>query len=131
MSAGKGMAPRKGYNWAKYAENYDAIFRPNQRKEPMKTPKQEQPDQPTVLPWHLDCARELCGIGEWNDVNVKNVSAIISRHDPHAAQHATTLRLLELSLENNRQMADTYGLRDDIELCAEIRAHLAAMKGSQ
>lgn len=46
-------------------------------------------------------------------------------------KHATTLRLLELSLENNRQMADTYGLRDDIELCAKIRAHLAAHGGGK
>lgn len=27
MSAGKGMAPRNGYNWAGYGDKYDAIFR--------------------------------------------------------------------------------------------------------
>ena len=47
MSNGKGQAPRKGYNWAKYAANYDGIFRrqhPTQRKEPMKTnPEQTNP----------------------------------------------------------------------------------------
>jgi len=53
MSAGKGMQPRKGYNQAKYAANYDAIFRTNQRKEPMKTPEQEQPNQPTAIRAHL------------------------------------------------------------------------------
>lgn len=41
MSNGKGQGPRKGYNWAKYAANYDGIFRPQSTTKPkrLKTTK--------------------------------------------------------------------------------------------
>ena len=60
MSAGKGMTPRKGYNQAKYAANYDSIFRaakqPTQpAKEPMNTQDNPSP-LPTILPWHREAA---------------------------------------------------------------------------
>jgi len=120
---GKGQGPRKGYNWAKYAENYDAIFRPNQRKEPMKTPEQEQPEQPTVLPWHREAAKEIDDNPFTQEA--AELAAIIARHDPHAA----TLRLLEeLDAEiqgamNNAFPEDAPDILDGIG--AKIRAHLA------
>lgn len=121
MSAGKGMQPRKGYNWAKYAENYDGIFRPNQRKEPMKTPEQEQP---TVLPWHREAAAAC--FEKTSSPFVQDIITSIARHDPHAAQHATTLRLLEEAKE-----CVPWGEMAKNSLHARICAHLAAMKGSK
>lgn len=46
MSAGKGMAPRKGYNQAKYAANYDAIFRKTQPTQPAPLPMKPKESNP-------------------------------------------------------------------------------------
>jgi len=146
---GKGRGPEKGYNRQAYAENYDAIFRTNQRKEPMKTPEQEQPNQPTVLPWLKEAIEEICLElpGGYNcdpqwvcDMLRDKGGAIIARHDPHAAQHATTLRLLREADEvlcdvSRYPVASAYPdgpclereTHDNVcKLLIAIRAHLAA-----
>lgn len=46
MSNGKGQAPRKGYNWQKYADNYDAIFRKTQPTQPAIQPMKPQEQEP-------------------------------------------------------------------------------------
>ena len=51
--SGKGMAPRKGYNQQRYAENYDGIFRRTQNTMNNDGKKTNQ-----VLPWHRDAAGE-------------------------------------------------------------------------
>ena len=141
MSNGKGMAPRKGYNWQKYADNYDGIFRkqPTQpEKEPMK-PNQDQPStQPTILPWHREAAESINGLLQtWGEdaLSEDKYAAIIARHDPHAE----TLRLLEEIEESvNRAMSLVeFGERGNAQ--NELgyikrrlrRAHLVAQKGTQ
>lgn len=39
MSAGKGMAPRAGYNWKGYGDKYDAIFRKPSAPQPARRPR--------------------------------------------------------------------------------------------
>ena len=145
---GKGRAPEKGYNRAAYRTNYDAIFRKQ-----LKTMKTNQPglEQPTVLPWHREAAKEIHpwelrneGDGtieemelayDENEANMnedERVAAIIARHDPHAAQHATTLRLLEEALDCISISDGTcHVIQEHVDIREQIRAHLAAMKGSQ
>ena len=126
MSAGKGMQPRKGYNWQKYADNYDGIFRQPKQQEPMK-PNQDQPNPQTILPWHREAAAAC--FEKTSSPFVQDIITSIARHDPHAAQHATTLRLLGEAF----RWVDDYNCRMSGSgvLVEEIRAHLAAMKGSQ
>lgn len=125
MSNGKGRAPEKGYNRAAYRTNYDAIFRKQ-----LKTMKTNQPglEQPTILPWHREAAKEIilrCN-DDWHVP--EDTAAIIARHDPHAAQHATTLRLLR----DAYAAMVRWGYPDLGPLLArEIRAHLAAQGGGK
>ena len=129
MSAGKGMQPRKGYNWQKYADNYDGIFRQPKQQEPMK-PNQDQPNPQTILPWHREAAAAC--FEKTSSPFVQDIITSIARHDPHAAQHATTLRLLERALYCISLNDDTgHVIPAHVDMVSEIRAHLAAMKGSQ
>lgn len=77
-------------------------------------------EQPTVLPWHREAAKEI------NKALLRQnptVSAIIASHDPHAE----TLRLLR----DAYAAMVRWGYPDLGPLLArDIRAHLAAMKGT-
>ena len=132
--SGKGMTPRKGYNQAKYAANYDSIFRaakqPTQpAKEPMNTQDNPSP-LPTILPWHREAAAAC--FEKTSSPFVQDIITSIARHDPHAAQHATTLRLLERALYCISLNDDTgHVIPAHVDMVSEIRAHLAAMKGTQ
>lgn len=131
MSAGKGMQPRKGYNWAKYAENYDGIFRrqgTEQPEQPMKTP--EQPNPQPILPWHREAAAAC--FEKTSSPFVQDIITSIARHDPHA----TTLRLLD-GIENDANHGiPFYAYGDNEAACdmahrlesilSSVRAHLAA-----
>ena len=134
MSAGKGMTPRKGYNQAKYAANYDSIFRaakqPTQpAKEPMNTQDNPSP-LPTILPWHREAAAAC--FEKTSSPFVQDIITSIARHDPHAAQHATTLRLLEEALDCISISDGTcHVIQEHVDIREQIRAHLAAMKGTQ
>ena len=125
--SGKGMTPRKGYNQAKYAANYDSIFRaPKQPTQPAKEPMNTQDNPsplPTILPWHREAA-SAC-FEKTSSPFVQDIITSIARHDPHAE----TLRLLGEAF----RWVDDYNCRMSGSgvLVEEIRAHLAAMKGSQ
>lgn len=86
--------------------------------------KTEQP----VLPWHREAAAAC--FEKTSSPFVQDIIASIARHDPHAAQHATTLRLLEeIDTEiqgamNNAFPEDAPDILDGI--WTKIRAHLAA-----
>lgn len=101
----------------------------------------------TILPWHREAA-EMSGV-ETTDceyLTVDKLAAIIAAHDPHEpplftsrvlvprlqaeivarkAQHAETVRLLERAIRHVNAYSDAVGLAN------EIRAHLAALKGTQ
>jgi len=100
-------------------------------------------DQPTVLPWHREAAKETYNhIGDWAYTSgVEPIAAIIARHDEGRTdspalrleknKHAATLRLLEeIDAEiqgamNNAFPEDAPDILDAIG--AKIRAHLAAL----
>ena len=81
---------------------------------------------PPVLPWHREAAdlataaydrlREDKGCRIIDDI-----AAIIARHDPYAAQHAETVRLLGEAVLHVKYSGPARLLHD------EIRAHLAAL----
>ena len=109
--------------------------------------------EPTVLPWHLLVADDVMALNYPPGDARTNIAKCIARRDPHKsplftqrvlvprlekqiadleAQHAETLRLLEAALPciyftNNSGKA----IPEHIELYDEIRAHLAAMKGTK
>lgn len=99
----------------------------------MKPSEQMTSDQPNVLPWHREAAKETYNhIGDWAyESGVEPIAAIIARRDPHAE----TLRLLEEAMVAlaRSDSSGEYG-----PLLIIIRAHLAAhskpdakQKGSQ
>lgn len=96
--------------------------------------KTEQP----VLPWHREAAKEI-EIEPDSCKTVGYIAAIIARHDPHAAQHEKTVRLLEeafhmLNMTPRRPIHEPFHValhKTNIALADRIRAHLAAMKGTQ
>jgi hypothetical protein len=51
--AGKGMKPRVGYNYGKYAQNYDAIFRPKQKA---RRKRLTSSPSPIILP---PCSKQI------------------------------------------------------------------------
>ena len=93
-------------------------------------PKQPNPP-PTVLPRHREAAQNILCL-PYSCRTVGHISAIIAAHDPHAAQHATTLRLLEEALDCISISDGTcHVIQEHVDIREQIRAHLAAMKGSQ
>lgn len=103
------------------------------------------PEQPTVLPWHIQTAILLCPRArqrppydqipddEWLD-SVDRTAAIIARHDPHAAQefrHIEEMKLLEAAsheavLELMAQHATTVRLLEE-----ELRLNLELQRDSK
>jgi hypothetical protein len=79
---------------------------------------------PPVLPWHKKAAEDITG--EWHAMTQSDIAAMIARHDPHAAQHAETVRLLR------RAAAALYAAPypEYEKLSDEIRAHLAALNAA-
>lgn len=96
-------------------------------------------EQPTILPWHREAAKRCLDevYAKWTKEDAAVITKIIADHDPAPqtlvekkiaylqAQHAETVRLLEEAFEYVDEYAESKFLRD------EIRAHLAAMKGTQ
>ncbi len=86
---------------------------------------------PPILPWHKTAAAAI-GRTYWNQAEDDDVPGddeimhIIARHDPAAAQHAETVRLLERALP----LVADYG-NGDPKLREEIRAHLATLRGEK
>jgi hypothetical protein len=88
----------------------------------------------TVLPWHREVAKRIVVFfspspyGQRLDVNdvAASVAANAAAYDPHAAQHAETVRLLEEALA----WLDDYAMRmsGSTKLVNEIRAHLSALQ---
>lgn len=139
--SGKGMAPRKGYNYQRYADNYDQIFRqpttqPKQLK-PMKT-NQDGLQPAPVLPWHRKAAHKIIAAvnpqiaamrdnPQWEPgmygQRFNDAAAIIAAHDPHAE----TVRLLERTL---RYIEHDHPNDVQTIFAQAIRAHLAKLKGT-
>jgi len=102
---------------------------------------------PTVLPWHPIAARDCCNFAEhWYRGPAQtlppgtfgeNMTAIIARHDPHAAQPEETVRLLEevtnelhalVKDESDDPSVGIVGWTSLKQLVADARHHLAAIK---
>ena len=95
-------------------------------------------EQPTILPWHREAAKEI------NKALLRQnptVSAIIARHDEGRTdspalrleknKHAETLRLLEEALDCISISDGTcHVIQEHVDIREQIRAHLAAMKGT-
>jgi hypothetical protein len=88
----------------------------------------------TILSWHLK-AGKACAEHLISDPGIVGpvLAEEIARCDPHAAQHAETVRLLREAIdqiENGEQ--DTFGLTAfEVNLCKEARAHLAQLRGEK
>jgi hypothetical protein len=82
---------------------------------------------PPVLPWHLKAAEDITD--EWEAMTQSDIAAIISRHDPHAAQQQETVRLLEEMILDKTEgpffHEDEHGPEDILN---RARAHLAKLK---
>lgn len=85
----------------------------------------DAPNPHPILPWHREAAKELYAMNRGWSATYENFETVIAAHDPHAVSEGTTLRLLEEAFEYVDEYAENKFLRD------KIRAHLAAMKGTQ
>ena len=90
---------------------------------------------PTVLPWHREAAvavlseslPSMSQFAHYEDCEVARIKATaarIARHDPHAAQHAETLRLLEEAREYVQHHAEQTGGSYACKFNEQIRRHL-------
>lgn len=103
----------------------------------MKTNQDGLPATPQpVLPWHREAAICIMGLNYPPGDAVANIAHIIAVHHWAALDpHAETVRLLEeLDAEiqgamNNADPIDAPDILDGIRV--KIRAHLAALKGTQ
>lgn len=98
-----------------------------------------------ILPWHREAAKaitedplptmsQFLNVRECVSARQEVMAERIARHDPHAAQHAETLRLLEevVAVIEERTTGHTVVYSDRLRpFIGEIRAHLAATKGSK
>lgn len=88
-------------------------------------------EQPTVLPWHREAAKDphaaelIHAKQEWA-IWERNVAACEKEIATLRSQHAETLRLLERALSHTMSTETGRIIVQDA-----IRAHLAAMKGTQ
>jgi hypothetical protein len=99
-----------------------------QEQQPITTPNMKQESMnPPVLPWHSAAAKEILDAHLFGN-GIQDAAAIIAAHDPHAAQHQETVRLLEEALAYVAECAEQ-DYAGAPELRDEIRAHLAAQRG--
>ncbi len=88
---------------------------------------------PPILLWHIK-AGKACAEHVFSDPDIVGpvLAEEIESHDPHAAQHAETLRLLSEVL-NEIELTDPTGLAvlARIQLVNEIQAHLRTLRGEK
>jgi len=79
--AGKGMKPRVGYNYGKYAQNYDAIFRPKQkaRRKRLTTPRKAVSSKPMKAKNHLTL--KWGTLKAWNFIGLPKAQKLLERYD--------------------------------------------------
>ena len=123
--SGKGMAPRKGYNQQRYAENYDGIFRRTQN-----TMNDDDKKTNPVLPWHAKATRSIDvaymqAANKGDAPSLRFIESIIAAHDPHMAQDATTVRLLEELIQAHDKVYEHERWACVNDAVSKARAHLA------
>ena len=80
---------------------------------------------PRILPWHGESSNAEMHQSLLRPLTKTDVESIIASHDPHASQHAETVRLLEAALpylEEHQDKADGQTQRL-INLCSAIRLY--------
>lgn len=77
-----------------------------------------------ILPWHREAAKE---INARMSTHYVDLAQLLARHDPAAAQHAETVRLLD-SASRYLVVGES---SEAAKLSFEIRRHLATLRGEK